>query len=266
MPSKKRKRCLDTETTLSGHLSLISSQRSNTNIPTPTLSTSSQLSDPGFPVMPAEPPLNNLEIHQHEPRHNPHKRFHFTSSPSIPQTPSIGSWPFQAPSPPLTGSQAEACHICHRRPKTMQDVSGYTNCQSCRLRTCNICIRTCAGPRCRSSLQSQSQLQAQVRPQQMSRHQSHHTYFSNTSHHDQRPSSPLQPQGKNVCRACCIEVGVEGRVWCEPCYNDDTEAESFVIGKGKKEIAQESVGRITDWLDRCGAGENVQEVGETVEL
>lgn len=62
------------------------------------------------------------------------------------------------------------------------------------------------------------------------------------------------PKGKVVCRSCCIEVGVEGRVWCEACYADDTEMESFSFGKNKKELQTENVGRIASWLEDCGGG------------
>lgn len=58
-----------------------------------------------------------------------------------------------------------------------------------------------------------------------------------------------------MCAACCVEVGVEGRVWCLPCYhNHDDDAEERginAIGKNKKEVETERVGMIAAWLDQC---------------
>ena len=58
---------------------------------------------------------------------------------------------------------------------------------------------------------------------------------------------------KDVCGHCCIEVGVEGRVWCLVCYNEDeAEEKDYSQGKKKKESHLERVGRVADWLEECG--------------
>lgn len=117
------------------------------------------------------------------------------------------------------------CHLCHRRPTTVQDLPAYANCENCQLRTCFICMRTCEGPRC--------QQQASF----------HETSTSNTLD---------TTRGRNICGKCCVEVGVEGRVWCLVCYEDDAEEEDHSLGPTKKEMQSERVDRVADWLQDCG--------------
>ncbi|KAI4139975.1 MAG: hypothetical protein LQ340_007945, partial [Diploschistes diacapsis] len=45
--------------------------------------------------------------------------------------------------------------------------------------------------------------------------------------------------GKRTCAGCCVEVGSEGRVWCLPCYNDETELELYNTKKTKEELGVE---------------------------
>lgn len=52
-----------------------------------------------------------------------------------------------------------------------------------------------------------------------------------------------------------MEVGVEGRVWCLICYEDDADGEDREVGKKKKELYSERVGRVADWLEGCGREE-----------
>lgn len=73
---------------------------------------------------------------------------------------------------------------------------------------------------------------------------------------------PLTPEdtteerrSKKICGKCCVEVGVEGRVWCLICYEDDADGEDREAGKKKKELYSERVGRVADWLEGCGREE-----------
>ena len=68
-------------------------------------------------------------------------------------------------------------------------------------------------------------------------------------------SIDVDSAGKRVCRKCCVEVGSEGTVWCNPCYQDDSDLEEFRTGN-KEELQAESEGRVTEWLSRfAGPGE-----------
>lgn len=58
--------------------------------------------------------------------------------------------------------------------------------------------------------------------------------------------------GKNICGKCCVEVGVEGRVWCLICYADDADLEDPSRGIIKKELQFERAERVADWLQDCG--------------
>lgn len=58
-------------------------------------------------------------------------------------------------------------------------------------------------------------------------------------------------RGRNICGKCCIEVGVEGRVWCLVCYDDDAEEEGHSLGPTKKEMQSERVHKVADWLRDC---------------
>ena len=52
-----------------------------------------------------------------------------------------------------------------------------------------------------------------------------------------------------------MEVGVEGLVWCLTCYEDDADGEDREVGRKKKELHSERVGRVADWLEGCGREE-----------
>ena len=84
-------------------------------------------------------------------------------------------------------------------------------------------MRTCEGPKCRSTRDSLNQL------------------------------SESTSTGKNICGNCCIEVGSKGRIWCLECYKDDTEIETYKPVTNKLEAQEESLGRVNDWLASCGA-------------
>ena len=130
----------------------------------------------------------------------------------------------------LASPTTTACHICKRRPSTRQDIPSYLDCEVCELRTCYVCVRTCEGPLCQSTV----------------KHQPHPGMDS---------MEEEQPTGKRICARCCIEVGSEGRVWCVSCYHDDTDSELFMFKRPKEELEAESACRIADWLNRTGTEE-----------
>lgn len=69
--------------------------------------------------------------------------------------------------------------------------------------------------------------------------------------------SNYERRGRNVCGKCCVEVGVEGRVWCLVCYGDDedeADAEGRMQGRDKKELLSTRVEKVSDWLRSCGGG------------
>ena len=92
-----------------------------------------------------------------------------------------------------------------------------------------MCVRTCEGPLCRSTVPHQ------------------HSGLGSTEEE--------QSSGKRVCASCCIEVGSEGRVWCLACYQDDTDLELYTFKRSKEELEAESANRISDWLNRAGTEE-----------
>ena len=118
----------------------------------------------------------------------------------------------------------DACHMCHRRPKTLQDLPGFADCESCQQRTCYVCMRTCDSPRCQ---------------------------LLNPPRLPLTPSTIMGAEGRHVCRRCCLEIGVEGRVWCLVCYEDDADPEDYSNGRTKKAMQLERAERVTDWLQEC---------------
>ena len=59
-------------------------------------------------------------------------------------------------------------------------------------------------------------------------------------------------RGRNICGKCCVEVGVEGRVWCLVCFEDDADAEHDSQSSRKDETDGERSERVKDWLNECG--------------
>ena len=156
----------------------------------------------------------------HKQEHNASKRLHLSPKSRRPPTPASQlshEYFSSSMSKPLTS----ACHMCHRRPTTTSDLSAYLDCETCHERTCFVCMRVCEGPLCRSN-NSQGLLPG----------------IENIT-------------GKNVCGKCSVEVGVDGRVWCSQCYEDDENPDNSRIGPSKKELQVENVGRIAAWLDLC---------------
>ena len=71
------------------------------------------------------------------------------------------------------------------------------------------------------------------------------------------PDATEADKGRNICGKCCIEVGVEGRVWCLVCYEDDAEEEDeYSHGRTKKEMQSVRVDRVADWLQGCEVEED----------
>jgi hypothetical protein len=157
-------------------------------------------------------------------KHDPHasKRIHLSPKSRRPPTPaSLLSNEYFSNA--NMRPTTSACHLCHRQPKTILDLEAFTDCESCHERTCNVCVRSCEGPSCVSS----------------NRHLT----------------------SKRVCGKCCTEVGVDGRVWCLSCYEDDENVEDHRIGPTKKDLQTDNLGRIAAWLDRCGDGSEVTNEG-----
>ena len=123
-----------------------------------------------------------------------------------------------------------SCHICNRRPTVVQDIPAYVNCEACGQRTCYICTRTCEGPRCHlNGIESSRSI----------------------SHETARDGGRC----KTVCSRCCIEVGVEGMIWCMVCYDDDADGQDHKQTKDKTELHHQREERVTNWLDCCGEDE-----------
>ena len=125
-------------------------------------------------------------------------------------------------------TNVSSCHICHRRPTTVQDLPSFTDCEACGLRTCFVCIRACESPRCHQPCVDNE-------------------LISTSS------SFTRERRGKRVCGNCCTEVGVEGTVWCLVCYEDDEDEERNPLkNRDKKELHDESVQKVSGWLQGCG--------------
>ena len=154
------------------------------------------------------------------------KRIHHTT----PIKPSLARLQPSVPASPKSQTpNLHPCHICHRRPNTVQDLPAYADCEACGERTCYICMRTCEGPRCHL-------------------HRIHNDYVD--------PGEPVgERRCKKICGKCCVEVGVEGRVWCLVCYEDDADGEDREMERKKKELYSERVERVADWLEGCGREE-----------
>ena len=108
------------------------------------------------------------------------------------------------------------------------DLSSFTTCDFCGNVTCGVCLRLCEGRRCQAVLGD-----AEIVT---------------------RSGSEIV-SGKKMCASCCVEVGVEGRVWCRPCYysldDDVQERGNQTIGKTGKAMQTERVGMIAAWLNEC---------------
>lgn len=57
-------------------------------------------------------------------------------------------------------------------------------------------------------------------------------------------------KGKSICGKCCVEVGVEGKVWCLVCFEDDADDGGDRGGESDGEEGS-GTGRVEEWLDRC---------------
>ena len=230
--SLKRKRAFEADEVSVAVLSRMNSTDLNSSLnalssphiplPTPALSFSSSLHDDSLKPQ-AHPLQRNFSSDSRAS-----KRLHITPRPRLYRQlsqPSSEFSSFVSLASPTT-NPCQSCHICQRRPSTIQDLPAWGDCGSCNKRVCFICMRTCEGPRCQSTLQSHIGLGL---------------------------NSELIMTGKRICSKCCVEVGSEGTVWCTTCYEDDTEPES---NKGTKEQLQvESEGRVAEWLSRFAGPE-----------
>ena len=184
---------------------------SSVALSTPTLSFSDSFYDSNVAIRPLSLQRNTSSDSRRS------KRLHLAPRPRL-------SRHFSAPSSDLASlssinssvNSIQACHICSRRPSTIQDLPAYSDCETCNKRICFVCVRTCKGPRCQSA---------------------------------ERVALGLPDmRGKRVCSSCCVEVGSEGTVWCRSCYDDDTEIEGlYKCNKGQ--LQAESEGRVAQWLN-----------------
>lgn len=194
-----------------------------TALPTPTASTTSFFSDTAHPG-PTASQLTRVNSTGSSPPKS--KRAHLTP---ISRTKSIPARSSSGTTNDSFTPNLHPCHLCHRRPTTVQDLPTYAYCESCQLRTCFVCLRICEGPRCR--LHTSNQM-------------------------DDTSDEIDAVKGRSVCRKCCVEVGVDGTVWCLVCYEDDAEEETYSMGPTKKEMQTERVHRVADWLQDCGGEED----------
>lgn len=79
------------------------------------------------------------------------------------------------------GAVMQRCHMCFKAPRMKRDLDGYEDCWRCRRRTCYVCVRVCETD-------------------------------------DMPGSGGGGCGGRKICRACCVEVGAEGRVFCLDCF------------------------------------------------
>lgn len=120
-------------------------------------------------------------------------------------------------------------------------------------------MRVCEGVGCRSSnslntttVTAENEYdQFQFQPQTQhggweSKPASEHVH---TNHYVARATESVT-KGKSICGKCCVEVGVEGKVWCLVCFEDDAEGHEYGGGESDDEEADET-GRVEEWLDRC---------------
>jgi hypothetical protein len=78
------------------------------------------------------------------------------------------------------GGLTERCHMCFKAPRLKRDLDGYEDCWRCRRRTCYVCVRVCET--------------------------------------GDGPGGGGSCGGSKICRACCVEVGAEGHVFCLDCF------------------------------------------------
>jgi len=227
---KKRKRLYEAEDSFqSGPLDIfIANHLYHTSLPTPAPSVSSFLSET-LHARPLLSPTRTLSISNGFPykkrvQLGPISIIRADGRP-VPAR-SYSDTNIGAPKPNL-----HACHMCNRGPKVLQDLPGYADCESCQQRTCYVCMRTCDGPRCQA-----------LNPPQL----------------PPTPSTIIKTEGRHVCRKCCLEIGVEGRVWCLVCYEDDADPEDYSTGRTKKAMQLERAERVSDWLQDCDEDDDQQ--------
>lgn len=78
-----------------------------------------------------------------------------TSPPVSPKTLIPITYPSQQI--PSTSASLRPCHICHRRPTTLELLDAYADCDLCSQRSCYICLRQCDSPNCCGSISLGSQ-------------------------------------------------------------------------------------------------------------
>ncbi|MCJ1313604.1 hypothetical protein MMC25_007283 [Agyrium rufum] len=184
----------------------------------------------------------------------------------------------------------------HQNPATSNRDTSPRHCEACGKRTCFICIRNCEADRCRSRHSRRCAAIGKIDEERGGQQSNHHGCNtpvawvrqqqqqgyqrvqgrSNSTYNkaDARIGSSGEDglhQGIRVCGQCCLEVGVEGTVWCTTCYEDDEEEdyeeergnfdeEGVTIlsrrngkarGLDKRELHVESVEKVAGWLEGC---------------
>jgi hypothetical protein len=98
------------------------------------------------------------------------------------------------------GTLMQRCHMCSKAPRMKRDLDGYSDCWRCRRRTCYVCVRVC-------------EMGGSAPPAGLG--------FA-------RAVGGLGTGscgGRRVCRACCVEVGEEGKVVCLDCFENMDDCE-----------------------------------------
>ena len=93
------------------------------------------------------------------------------------------------------GTLMQRCHMCSKAPRMKRDLDGYSDCWRCRRRTCYVCVRVCE----MGSMPGFGRARA--------------------------VGLGASCGGRRVCRACCVEVGEEGKVFCLDCFDDIDDCE-----------------------------------------
>jgi hypothetical protein len=203
-------------------LSILAHDPYQQGLPTPPHSSFSTLAEIPYNPIDTYSPTPSTQVGTPNGEVHASKRLHLTPKTRRPQLPSTRPSTYSIDTlSAVSSGPTLPCHRCHRQPSRLADLAAFTTCEACGNSTCDVCIRQCEGQRCRRSV-DRGEMQV----------------------------------GKRVCATCCVEVGVEGRVWCRTCYhNHDDDAEErgqSTIGKTGKEMQTQRVGMIAAWLDSCG--------------
>lgn len=115
-------------------------------------------------------------------------------------------------------------------------------------------MRVCESEGCRSnSVSENSGIDNENEYQQPTRDQHSQDHVSNHMRHVLNIYSPTR--GRSVCSKCCVEVGVEGKVWCLACFDDDADDNGMSSRDSGDEELEDETGRVEEWLDSFDEGQ-----------